>query len=73
MIKYVLMELQQWDRVLALTPAPQKIEAMEGSVGFLLVYDSLEKLQEHWADASYVMVEPRTDLPPGVYTEVNHE
>jgi hypothetical protein len=58
MKKYVLMRLQQWDRVIAMTPMPQRLARMENSVGFLLVYDSLDELRKHWPDAEYSMIEP---------------
>jgi hypothetical protein len=57
-LKYIVMILQRWDKITALTPMPQRIAPMDESVGFLLVYDSVEKLRAQWPEATYLTVEP---------------
>jgi hypothetical protein len=54
--RYVLMKLQEWDKILAMTPAPQRISPLDNSVGFLLVYDSVAELHANWPDAEFVTI-----------------
>lgn len=54
---YVLMNLQKWDSVSALTPALLPVTGPGKSRGFLLVFDSLEDLRDFNRTANYVVIE----------------
>jgi hypothetical protein len=57
-IKYVVMVVERWDNLLACTPVQMPIQPLGRSVGFLLVYETLEALRADYPDRPYVTEEP---------------
>jgi len=58
---YMAMKLNLWSKVEALTPQPQPIGGCGHSVGFMLVYETVEALHRDWPGAPYKTIEEITD------------
>ena len=62
-IRYIAMLFNAWDKIQALTPFPVAVHPLGKSVGFMLVYDSLDDLHRDYPHADYTAVELKTPPP----------
>lgn len=58
-MKYVVMRLNEWKRMEAVTPMRLPIAGIGKSCGLLLVYDTLDDLVHDYPDAEYVTIEAK--------------
>lgn len=59
---HLVMRLNRWDKIEALTPFPVPVAPIGKSIGFLLVYDDLDALNSDYPDSPFIGIE--RDLSP---------
>jgi hypothetical protein len=55
---YVAMVIQKWEKMTAYTPAPQPVQGPDGSIGCLLVYNTLKALRAAHPKIRHLTIRP---------------
>lgn len=56
--RYIVLAVHSWDTINAVTPMLVPVQPIGRSVGFALVYDSIEALRKDYPSATYCTIRP---------------